>query len=72
MPAPITTTTLLTTAQATELLGLAPGTLATWRWRKTVRLPFIRVGGSVRYRLADIEAFLAKNVVDGAGKGVAQ
>ena len=50
---------LLTEAQTAELLGISTATLSAWRSRGTSDLPFVRVGRSVRYRLSDIEAYLA-------------
>lgn len=51
------TTTLLTTDEVAERLGLATGTLRNWRTRKTGPA-FIRVGGRIRYREAVVEAWL--------------
>lgn len=52
------TTALLTPSAAAERLGVKPATLAAWRtqrrgptWRK--------IGGSVRYGVDDIDAFVA-------------
>ena len=33
-------------------------------------IPFIRLGGSIRYRLRDVEDHLAANTVRGSAKGV--
>lgn len=54
-------TQLLTRQQAADLLGIRPQTLAKWALEKSQRLPFVRVGRAVRYRLADIEAFISEN-----------
>lgn len=44
----------LTTAQAAELLGIAPKTLERWRWAG--RGPaFRKLGGAVRYDTRDLE-----------------
>jgi excisionase family DNA binding protein len=51
---------LLTPAQVAERLGIAVRTLETWRYRG--RSPrYIRVGKHVRYRPADVDAFLAEH-----------
>ena len=50
-------TTLWTTQQAAEYLGLKPHTLEKWRTTGD-RVPFIYAGGAVRYRPADVEAWL--------------
>ena len=49
----------LDTKQAAEFLGgLSPVTLNTWRSTKRYDLPYIKVGGKVRYRLEELIAFL--------------
>ena len=54
----------LTTAEAAEYLGTTRGTLTTWRCTKAVRIPYVKIGASVRYRLNDLEAFLQAQTVD--------
>lgn len=44
--------------------GLALITIRTWRARK-FGPPFIRLGRSIRYRIADVEAFAALNTIGG-------
>ncbi len=46
--------------KAARFLGNKPGTLAVWRSTGRYNLPFIKVGRSVRYRRADLEAWLEK------------
>jgi len=51
----------LTTPQAAAYLGLQPATLEQWRWNG--RGPrFAKIGRSVRYRQADLDAFLEARV----------
>ena len=50
---------LLDEKAAAELLDIAPGTLSVWRSTGRYRIPFIKVGRRVRYRRADLEAWLA-------------
>jgi excisionase family DNA binding protein len=57
---------LLTPKQVAELLQVAEQSLAKWRMTG-VKLPFVKVGSAVRYRLEDVEAFLDKQTV-GASK----
>ncbi len=52
---------LLDTPQAARTLKVAEATLRSARSRKSLDLPFIRVGGAIRYRLEDIEAFIARH-----------
>jgi predicted DNA-binding transcriptional regulator AlpA len=57
---------LLNTEQVAELLGIKPHTLAVARCDSTsslAQIPYIKIGRSVRYRLADIEAFLEDHMV---------
>jgi excisionase family DNA binding protein len=56
---------LLTRREAAELLGVKPQTLAVWAITGKYGLPLIHVGRSVRYRLADLEAWLAARTVGG-------
>ena len=50
---------LLTPEQAAEHLGLSVKTLAIWRSTNRQRLPFTRIGRRIRYRAADLHAFVA-------------
>lgn len=52
---------LLTQDEVAVMLGISPHTLRGWRSRKTGP-PFVRVGGVCRYRVADIEAWIAAGV----------
>lgn len=54
--------TLLTPNQVAEATGIRIGTLKKWRLERT-NLPFIHVGRSVRYRLSDVEDYLASRTV---------
>jgi hypothetical protein len=50
--------TLLTEAEAAQLLGISPRTLR--NWRRSNRGPVhVRLGGLVRYTPADVESFIA-------------
>jgi hypothetical protein len=44
---------LLTEAEAAELLRLRPATLRRWRWARK-NLPYVKIGGAVRYREIDL------------------
>ena len=56
---------LLTRAQAAEYLGVKEQTLAVWSTTGRYNLPVVKVGRLVRYRLRDLEAFLASRTVGG-------
>lgn len=51
---------LLNQVQAAEVLTIQPRTLESWRYRGDGPR-FIRVGGSIRYRLRDLHAWLEQN-----------
>ena len=50
---------LLTTEDAAAYLNIKPQTLNNWRVTGRYALPFIRVGRLCRYRMADLDAFIA-------------
>jgi excisionase family DNA binding protein len=54
---------LLTRKEAAEVLGVRPETLAVWHCTRRYKLPLVKVGRSCRYRLADLEAWLATRTV---------
>ena len=41
-----------------EILGVSPSTLARWRRTGDPDLPYLRLGGRIRYRARDIAQFL--------------
>jgi len=52
---------LLTTRQAALILNLRESTLEQWRWNG--RGPeYVKLNRAVRYRLADVEAFVERRV----------
>ena len=53
-------TPLLDPEQVAEALGVSPKTLNVWRCTGRYDLPFVKVGSRVRYRRADVEAFLER------------
>lgn len=50
---------LLDEKQAATLLKVTPGTLSVWRSTGRYQIPFVKVGRLVRYRLSDLETWLA-------------
>lgn len=61
--APLTQSILLTTEHAAPHIGITPHTLAVWRCNKRHVIPYIKVGRLVKYRLADLDAWLASRTV---------
>ena len=53
---------LLNTAEAAAMLGVTENTLAVWRSTKRYQLPYVKVGRLVKYRLSDLEAFIASRM----------
>ena len=49
---------LLTPEEAAKILGVQVQTLAAWRCSRRYPLKFVKLGRTVRYRKADVEAFI--------------
>jgi excisionase family DNA binding protein len=56
---------LLSRKQAAEYLGISVRALAVWACTGRYRLPFVKVGRLAKYRLDDLEAFIARRTVGG-------
>ena len=54
---------LLSTPEAAEMLGISAGTMIVWRSTQRVNLPYVKLSRAVKYRLEDIEAFIAQNTI---------
>lgn len=54
---------LLDETDAAGLLGVKPSTLTTWRSTRRYSLPYVRVGRLIRYRRADLDAWLERRLV---------
>jgi phage terminase Nu1 subunit (DNA packaging protein) len=46
--------------QAAAVLGVKPATLCNWRCTGRYALPYVRAGRLIRYRVADLAAWIAK------------
>jgi len=57
---------LMSTGAAAAYLNVEPQTLAAWRCLGRHGLPYVKVGRAVRYRLADLQEFVARNTVGAA------
>ena len=53
---------LLDDKAAAAILDVSPGTLSVWRSTGRYSLPFLKIGRKVRYRRADLDAWLVKRV----------
>jgi excisionase family DNA binding protein len=54
---------LLTEKEAAQKLIVAPETLQQWRHHRRYKLPYVKVGRLIRYRLSDVESFIASRTV---------
>ena len=61
-PNPTMRQSLLTRKEAAEYLGVKEQTLACWACAGRYQLPFVKVGRLVKYRLDDLNRFIANNV----------
>jgi len=57
-------TILLTRREAAAYLGVAEQTLAVWKCTGRRSLPFVKIGRLVRYRKADLDAFILEHLQD--------
>lgn len=55
----------LSSVDAADYVGLSPATLSTWRSRGKGPI-YVKLGRSVVYRIADLDAFLEDNLIGGA------
>jgi hypothetical protein len=58
---------LIDTKQAADFLQVSAGTLDVWRSTRRYRLPFVKVGRNVRYRISDLETFRDERTMNVAG-----
>lgn len=57
---------LMTDEEVSAVLNVPPPTLAAWRSTGRVALPYVRVGGAIRYSRADVANFIQANRHGGA------
>ena len=62
--APAASPVWMTTEQVAAKLGLHPQTIRQWRHRGTVGPKSYKMGGAVRYKESDVDAWLDKNSRD--------
>ena len=62
-PSTISTERLVLTREAAEFLGFAEKTLEKDRCTRELGIPYVKLGRSVRYRMADLQQFIADRVV---------
>jgi phage terminase Nu1 subunit (DNA packaging protein) len=52
---------LISAEQAADYLNVTIRTLANWRSRGFPNLPYCKIGRCIRYRLADLDVYIAKH-----------
>ena len=57
------TTRLLRNDEAAKFLNLSEKTLNKDRCTREIGIPFVKLGRAVRYRVSDLEKFIAERVV---------
>ena len=60
----------LDATDAAIYLGLSPNTLARWRCEKA-NLPYHKIGGAIRYKRSDLDAFAETHRVSVSGSDIA-
>jgi predicted DNA-binding transcriptional regulator AlpA len=63
MPSTVSTERLLLTPEAAQVLGFAEKTLEKDRCTRELGIPYVKLGRSVRYRMTDLQKFIADRVV---------
>lgn len=59
---------LLSQSEAAEYLGTTVGTLNSWRHYGKQKIPFVRWGNRIRYRKADLDAWIESQIINPTGK----
>lgn len=54
---------LLTPKEAAEFLGVTPGTLAVWRCVSRYAIPYVKIGGKVKYDETDLREWMESRKV---------
>jgi hypothetical protein len=57
---------MMTRKEAAVYLGLAYQTLSQWAVSHRYNLPVVKIGRTAKYLVADLDAFIARNVQGGA------
>jgi excisionase family DNA binding protein len=61
MPTPSDQSNLLRIDEAAKLLGVEISTLRSWVYKK--RIPYVKLGGCLRFRRADLDDFISEHRV---------
>lgn len=55
---------LVDRVDAAKILGIKPETLSGWVCRGKTDLPYIKIGGRVRYKISDLKDFIKRNTIE--------
>lgn len=58
------TAELIDRKKAAGYLGVSPGTLANWQSTGFRKVPHVKIGKRVRYRISDLDRFILSNLVN--------
>jgi hypothetical protein len=56
---------LVNGAEAAHLLGTTKEVLQKWRCRPGPKIPYVKIGAGVRYKVKDLKAFVEQNTCSG-------
>ncbi len=56
---------LLSNKESAAYLGIKTNTLTVWRCKNTQKIPYVKLGRRVFYRLKDLDSFIDKNQIGG-------
>ena len=59
---------LLNDSETARQLGIKPSTLQNWRSTGRYNLPYLKVGGRVRYRQSDVDEWLTRRTRNHTGE----
>jgi hypothetical protein len=56
---------LITPEETAKVLNTTPGVLAVWRCERRYKLPYVKIGSKVMYRVRDVEEFITSRTMPG-------
>ena len=59
---------LVNNSNAADYIGVAAATLSYWRTTGAQKIPFIKVGGRVMYRISDLDKWLDEHTFSHTGE----
>jgi Helix-turn-helix domain len=59
---------LITPEETAKVLNTTPGVLAVWRCEQRYKLPYVKIGSKVMYRVRDVEEFITSRTMPGVAE----